>query len=67
MMEIIVNGEARSVPDQLTAAGLIEFLELGGRRLALELNGDIVPRSRHAACPLKAGDQVEIVHAVGGG
>jgi sulfur carrier protein len=66
-MEIIVNGETRRVPDQLTAAGLIEILELGHRRLALELNGDIVPRSEHAGCPLKAGDQIEIVHAVGGG
>ena len=66
-MDIIVNGETRSVPERTTAAGLIDILELGGRRLALELNGEIVPRSEHAGCPLSAGDEIEIVHAVGGG
>lgn len=66
-MEITVNGETRQVPDGTTAARLIEILDLGGRRLALEVNGEIVPKSHHPRFTLGTGDQVEIVHAVGGG
>ena len=66
-MEITVNGEPRSVPDGTTAAGLIAALDLTGKRLAMEVNGEIVPKSRHASHDLTAGDRVEIVHAVGGG
>ena len=66
-MQIIVNGEARQVSDGINAAELIESLGLGQRRLALEVNGEIVPRSQHAGRALLAGDKVEIVHAVGGG
>ncbi len=66
-MVIDVNGEAREVPGSTTAESLIRLLELGGRRLALEINGEIVPRSQHGRHRLRAGDRVEIVHAVGGG
>ena len=66
-MEIIVNGEARQVADSCTVADLIEELQLTGKRLAVEVNLDIVPRSSHAQHPLQAGDKVEIVHAIGGG
>ncbi len=66
-MNITVNGQTRDVPDGATAAQLVEILELGGRRLAMEVNGEIVPRSRHGDHRLAAGDRVEIVHAVGGG
>jgi sulfur carrier protein len=66
-MQIIVNGETRQVADDTSAAELIEELGLGDRRLALELNGEIVPRSQHQERVLAAGDRVEIVHAVGGG
>ena len=48
-------------------ADLLQRLELTGRRLAVELNRDIVPRSQHAATVLVEGDQIEIVHAIGGG
>lgn len=67
MMYIIVNGETRNVVAGLTAAQLIDLLELGGRRLAMEVNCEIVPRSQyanHAFCP---GDRIEIVQAIGGG
>jgi sulfur carrier protein len=66
-VEILVNGERRVVPEGASPARIIELLALGGRRVAVEVNGAIVPRSAHAAHQLKPGDRVEIVHAVGGG
>ena len=66
-MQITVNGESRQVPDGATAAQLVELLELSGRRLAMEVNGEIVPKSLHESRALDPGDRVEIVHAVGGG
>ncbi len=66
-MEIIVNGEPRQVATPYSVADLINDLALAGRRLAVEVNLDIVPRSRHGEHQLQAGDRVEIVHAIGGG
>lgn len=66
-MQIIVNGEPRSVVAGLTAAQLIDLLELRGRRLAMEINREILPRSRYAEHALRDGDRVEIVQAIGGG
>ncbi len=66
-MEIIVNGEPRQVAEQYTVAELIAAMELVGRRLAVEVNLEIVPRSTHAEHQLQPGDKIEIVHAIGGG
>ena len=66
-MEIIVNGKPQQVPDSCTAADLVESLGLGDRRIAMEVNLEIVPRSGYAGHRLAAGDRIEIVHAVGGG
>jgi sulfur carrier protein len=66
-MQIQLNGEAFELPDGQTVAGVLEQLQLGERRVAVELNLDIVPRSLHASTQLKAGDVLEIVHAIGGG
>lgn len=66
-MEILVNGEPREVADSFTVSDLLQELELIGRRLAVEVNLEIVPRSQHAEHQLQAGDKVEIVHAIGGG
>lgn len=66
-MEIILNGERRDVPDGLDAAELAALLSLAGRRYAMEINGEMVPRSAHATHRLAPGDRVEIVQAVGGG
>ncbi len=66
-MNIYLNGEAREVPDNCSAAELVEQLGLGGKRIAMELNREIVPRSSYGDTPLKADDKVEIVHAIGGG
>ena len=66
-MQIYVNGEARQVPEGTDMAGLVELLELGGRRIAVEVNQELVPRSSFTAHPLREADRVEIIHAVGGG
>lgn len=66
-MRITVNGEAKEVDDALTAQQLIENLGLTGRRLALEVNEEIVPRSSLTGHVLNPGDRIEIVHAIGGG
>jgi sulfur carrier protein len=66
-MEITLNGTPRDIPDGLTAAQLIDHLEMTGQRLAMEVNGEIVPRSRHDAHTLNPSDRVEIVRAIGGG
>lgn len=66
-MRIHVNGEALELTDTITIADLIAQQALSGRRIAVERNGDIVPRSQHAATRLAEGDRLEIVHAIGGG
>lgn len=66
-MQIIVNGESRDVLDGLTAAQLVEDMDIAGQRIAMEVNLEIVPRSTYTDHIFNAGDRVEIVHAVGGG
>jgi sulfur carrier protein len=66
-MHLSVNGEPREVPEHTTVRRLIELLDLAGGPVAVERNGDVVPRAEHAATALAEGDVVEIVHFVGGG
>ncbi len=66
-MNIVLNGEQRGLEDAQTLRGLIGHLELTGKRLAVEVNEEVVPRSLHAEFRLHDGDRVEIVHAIGGG
>jgi sulfur carrier protein len=66
-MEILLNGAATSIPDQHTITALLADRGLGERRVAVEVNGAIVPRGAHAGHRLHEGDRVEIVHALGGG
>lgn len=66
-MEIIVNGTPQPLAEAVTVAALLEARGLAGKRLAVERNGEIVPRGRHAETPLADGDRIEIVVAVGGG
>jgi sulfur carrier protein len=66
-MHIIVNGTPTEIPDDLSMAGLIERLELVGKRLAVEVNAELVPRSQFEHHRLAPDDRVEIIHAVGGG
>lgn len=67
VIALTINGQSRSFPGPLNVARLIEELELKGRRIALERNGEIVPRSQFAQVALADGDALEIVVAVGGG
>ena len=66
-MQIIVNGNSTELPDGASMADLIERLSLAGQRLAVEVNEELLPRSRFEAHRLESGDRVEIIHAVGGG
>ncbi|WP_417329395.1 sulfur carrier protein ThiS [Halomonas cupida] len=66
-MQIQLNGEPHALDREQSVAELVETLGLGGRRIAVELNEDIVPRSLHTETLLSDGDSVEIVHAIGGG
>ncbi|MDP2107497.1 MAG: sulfur carrier protein ThiS [Rhodocyclaceae bacterium] len=67
MLEISINGAPRQVTAPLTLAALLENEGLLGKRVAVEKNGEIVPKSQHASTLLAAGDRLEIVVAVGGG
>lgn len=66
-MHITVNNEPRELLPASSVADLIEQLRLGGRRVAVERNGEILPRSLYAETRLADGDRLEIVHAIGGG
>jgi sulfur carrier protein len=66
-VKITVNGESREIQDRTTVRGLIELLDLGAGPVAVERNGEIVPRADHASTALAEADVVEIVHFVGGG
>ncbi len=67
MLHITLNGEPRQFPQALTVAGLTDALGLTGKRIAVEKNGEIIPKSQHASTGLASGDRLEIVVAVGGG
>ncbi|HZM33472.1 MAG TPA: sulfur carrier protein ThiS [Burkholderiales bacterium] len=67
MIQVVVNGKPQRFEQPLPVAGLVERLALAGRRIAVERNGEIVPRSAHASTLVVDGDQLEIVVAVGGG
>jgi len=64
---ISVNGAERMLAGEMSVADLVRDLALEGKRIAVEVNGEIVPRSRYAETRLAAGDRLEIVGAVGGG
>jgi sulfur carrier protein len=68
MLSITVNGRPRTLsPPSSTLTDLVRELEMEGKRIAVEKNGEIVPKSRYAATHLASGDRIEIVGAVGGG
>lgn len=64
---IWLNGQHASVAEGSTLFSLLESLDLSGKRLAVELNGEIVTRAVWVSTLLSTGDRVEIVHAIGGG
>jgi len=66
-MNLILNGEPRALDPDTSLERLLELAGYAGRRVAVEVNREIIPRSRHASHRLRDGDRVEIVHAIGGG
>jgi sulfur carrier protein len=67
MIEVFINGVAEQLSEPASVAGLLAQRGLVGKRVAVERNGEIVPKSRHGETPLAGGDRIEIVVAVGGG
>ncbi|MBW8876131.1 MAG: sulfur carrier protein ThiS [Acidobacteria bacterium] len=67
VLDVFLNGEPHRVPAGSTVADLVTGLGRDPRTVAVERNGDLVPRARFAATPLVAGDRVEVVHFVQGG
>ena len=67
MIEIVVNGNGQDYPAPLSVQELLQRMALGGKKVAVERNGEIVPRGAHGATLLADGDRLEIVVAVGGG
>ena len=67
MIQVTVNGKAHRFERPVEVAALLSSLNLVGKKVAVERNGEIVPRSAHASTVLADGDQLEIVVAVGGG
>ena len=66
-MQVQINGEVKELPTHSSVADVLALLAVTGRRVAVEVNLDIVPKSQHSTTVLKAGDKIEIVHAIGGG
>ena len=66
-MKLWVNGEERSIEAAGTVAALVAHLGLDGRKVAVERNLEIVPRSTYGSTALTDGDRIEIVHFIGGG
>ena len=66
-MEIVLNGQAKTLAGPLSVEALVTELGFTGKRIAVERNGEIVPKSTHAQVMIAAGDRLEIVVAVGGG
>jgi sulfur carrier protein len=67
MIALTINGTPRTFDRPLNCAELVGELDLAGKRIAMERNGEIVPRSQFVQCMLQDGDRLEIVAAVGGG
>jgi sulfur carrier protein len=66
-LEVIINGEPRQIQASCSVQQLLETMSISNKRLAVEVNEEIVPKSQHADYHFKDGDRVEIVHAIGGG
>ena len=66
-MKLTVNGDPHETEPGLTITGLLQKLALGSGPVAVERNGDVIPRREHATTELAEGDKIEIVHFVGGG
>jgi thiamine biosynthesis protein ThiS len=66
-MNVVINGESKTLEGPLTVEALLQEMGLGPERVAVELNRAVLPRAQHAGTVLRDGDQVEVVTFVGGG
>ena len=66
-MKIYLNGSLTELPENSTVADILVLLDVAGRRVAVELNDNIVSKSHHSQVVLQDNDKVEVVHAIGGG
>jgi thiamine biosynthesis protein ThiS len=66
-MQVFLNGECKEFAPDLTVAGLVDVLKLDTRRVAIERNLEIVPKSLYPTTQLAEKDRIEIVHFIGGG
>ena len=66
-MKILLNGSSHTIEDGSSINTLVEQLELKGKRLAVEINQEIIPKSEHDQYKIQQGDSIEIIHAIGGG
>ena len=66
-MNILLNGKTQILTDDIYLDTLIKQLDLTGKRLAVEINREIIPKSEHSQHKIKDGDTIEIVYAIGGG
>jgi len=66
-LNITLNGDARAIPDGLSVEGLLEHLGILAKKVAVERNLEIVPKSTFPTTPITEGDRLEIVHFIGGG
>ena len=66
-MNVILNGEKKEIPSDITVFGLLEFLNIQHQRVAVELNMEIVKKDKYAATAIKDGDSLEVVSFMGGG
>lgn len=66
-MQVTINGDRHQLEDGVSLSELLENLELTGKRVAVEINESIVPKSQHSNWTIQADDTIEIIHAIGGG
>jgi sulfur carrier protein len=66
-MKVTINGQMQKLPDGATVTGMLEALGVQNRRVAVELNREVIPRAQHPGTPLADGDVIEVVTLVGGG
>lgn len=66
-MQVLINGESHQFDSGVTIAALLQQSGLAGKRVAVEVNETIVPKSQHSETVVSEGDQIEIIHAIGGG
>jgi sulfur carrier protein len=67
MITVQINGESRCLQSNINITELVHQLALAGKKLAVERNGELIPRSTYGECRIADGDRLEIVVAVGGG